>query len=68
MKVNLANFNEIHRPIYVLEEERLRRNLTLIQEVSREANVEVILAFKAYALWKTFPIFREYISSTTPAP
>ena len=65
MKVNLANFNEIHRPIYVLEEERLRRNLTLIQEVSREANVEVILAFKAYALWKTFPIFREYISSTT---
>ena len=23
------------------------------------------MAFKAFALWKTFPIFREYISSTT---
>ena len=27
--------------------------------------MEFILAFKAYALWKTFPIFREYIHHTT---
>ena len=33
--------------------------------MASEADVEIILAFKAYALWKTFPIFREYISSTT---
>lgn len=51
--------------MYILEEERLRRNLALIQRVASEADVEIILAFKAYALWKTFPIFREYISSTT---
>lgn len=65
MQVNLANFNEIHRPIYVLEEERLRQNLSLIRSVAERADMEIILAFKAYALWKTFPIFREYISSTT---
>ena len=65
MQVNLANFNEIHRPIYVLEEERLRHNLSLIRSVAERADMEIILAFKAYALWKTFPIFREYISSTT---
>jgi carboxynorspermidine decarboxylase len=33
--------------------------------VAQEAGVEIILAFKAYALWKTFPIFREYIDATT---
>ena len=65
MKVNLANFNEIHTPFYILEEERLRRNLSLIKKVANEADMEIILAFKAYALWKTFPIFREYIGSTT---
>ena len=27
--------------------------------------MEIILAFKAFALWKTFPIFKEYIRSTT---
>ena len=65
MKVNTDTFDEIHQPMYVLEEARLRKNLALIQQVAQRAGVEIILAFKAYALWKTFPIFREYINSTT---
>lgn len=52
-------------PCYILEERLLRRNLSLIKGVAERAGVEIILAFKAYALWKTFPIFREYISHTT---
>ena len=52
-------------PVYIIEEKKLRRNLQLIADVARKADVEIILAFKAFALWKTFPIFREYIKSTT---
>ena len=52
-------------PIYIIEEERLRRNLQLISDVAKRTSAEWILAFKAFALWKTFPIFREYINSTT---
>ena len=52
-------------PIYIIEEKKLRRNLTLIAGVAAKADIEVILAFKAFALWKTFPIFKEYIRSTT---
>lgn len=52
-------------PVYIIEEALLRRNLQLIADVAKEADVEIILAFKAFALWKTFPIFREYINSTT---
>lgn len=58
-------YDNITLPTYVLEEEKLRRNLQLISNVAREADVEIILAFKAFALWKTFPIFREYINATT---
>lgn len=65
MKVNLVTFEEVHYPVYVLEEQRLRDNLKLIAHVARAADVEIILAFKAYALWKTFPIFRQYIGATT---
>ena len=65
MKVNKKTFSEVHQPVYVLEEARLRRNLALIKRVADEADVEIILAFKAFALWKTFPIFREYIHATT---
>ena len=65
MIVNKQTFSEISVPTYILEEEALRRNLTLISHVAKESGAEIILAFKAYALWKTFPIFRDYISSTT---
>lgn len=65
MKVNTDTFAQISTPMYVLEEKRLRRNLALIKSVADRAGVEIILAFKAFALWKTFPIFREYINSTT---
>ena len=53
------------RPAYVISETLLRRNLSLIASVAAEAGVDIILAFKAFALWKTFPIFREYINGTT---
>ena len=54
-----------YTPIYIIDEQRLRSNLALISRVAHEADVEIILAFKAFALWKTFPIIREYVSSTT---
>lgn len=56
---------EIKTPIYIIEESKLRRNLSLIQQVAQRTESEFILAFKAFALWKTFPIFREYIHATT---
>lgn len=48
-----------------MEEDKLRKNLSLISDVSRRADVNIILAFKAFALWKSFGVFREYIHSTT---
>jgi carboxynorspermidine decarboxylase len=57
--------NSITTPYYLLEERLLRRNLELIRSIAERAGVEIILAFKAYALWRTFPIFREYIHAST---
>ncbi len=56
---------QVPSPCYVMEETLLRRNLSLISRVARESGAEIILAFKAFALWKSFPIFREYINSVT---
>jgi carboxynorspermidine decarboxylase len=65
IKIDSNTFEGVHTPIYILEERLLRRNLQLIQTVARQADVEIILAFKAFALWRSFPIFREYINTTT---
>lgn len=52
--------DQLPTPFYVVYEEKLRRNIELIRSVGREAGVEIIMAFKANALWRTFPILREY--------
>ncbi len=55
----------MNTPYYIVYEEKLRCNLDLITRVMHESGAKIIMAFKANALWRTFPIFREYgISST----
>ena len=63
--INDSVLAEVQTPMYIVEENLLRGNLSLIRDVAQRADIEIILAFKAFALWKTFPIIREYISSTT---
>ena len=65
MKIDKNTFEGVRGPAYIMEEELLRRNLSLIKLVAESADVQIILAFKAFALWKSFPIFREYIDATT---
>lgn len=52
--------SQLPTPYYIVYEEKLRRNLDLIADVSRRSGAHIIMAFKANALWRTFPIFREY--------
>lgn len=59
------DYNKIPSPCFVLDERRLRANLSLIKKVKEEAGVEIIMAFKAFAMFPVFPIIKEYISKTT---
>ncbi|MEA5130085.1 MAG: carboxynorspermidine decarboxylase [Proteiniphilum sp.] len=61
----MIDFTKIPSPCFVMEEELLRRNLQLIRSVQDRAGVQIILAFKAFAMWKSFPIVREYITHST---
>ena len=55
----------IPSPCYVVEESLLRNNLELISHVSKASGAEIIMAFKAFAMWKLFDITREYIPNST---
>ena len=61
----MINLSKIPSPCYVMEEELMRKNLQLIKSVKDRAGIEIILAFKAFAAWKSFPIIREYIQHST---
>ena len=60
--------NEIPTPAYVVYEDRLRRNLTLISEVKRRAGVNIIMAFKANALWRSLAALDRFAASHEVSP
>lgn len=51
---------EFATPYFIVYEDLLRKNIELIVSVAEKAGVEIIMAFKANALWRTFPLFRQY--------
>jgi carboxynorspermidine decarboxylase len=57
-----VNYSVLPSPCYVIDEERFRRNLSLIRHVSDKSGAEIILAFKGFAMWGVFPILKEYVS------
>lgn len=63
MKPN--TLEKIVTPAYVVYENKLRKNLELIRSVMDRAGVNIIMAFKANALWRTFPIIKDYVQDST---
>ncbi|MBQ0082764.1 MAG: carboxynorspermidine decarboxylase [bacterium] len=59
------DYSGIKSPCYVVEERLVRNNLRLIQSVAEQSGAKIIMAFKAFALWKLFHITREYIPCST---
>ncbi|HZH73980.1 MAG TPA: carboxynorspermidine decarboxylase [Mariniphaga sp.] len=59
------DYSKIPSPAYVLDEKLLRNNLELINHVQKEAEIEIILAFKGFSMWGSFPIVREYLNGAT---
>lgn len=59
------DYSKIPSPAFVLEERLLRKNLELISRVQKEAGIEIILAFKGFAMWSTFPMVRNYLPGAT---
>jgi carboxynorspermidine decarboxylase len=54
------DFTKIPTPSYVIDERLLRNNLALIKQVKEAAHIDILVAFKAFANWGVFPIFKEY--------
>lgn len=61
----MMDYTKIPSPCFVLDEQAFRCNLELIKSVKERSGTEIILAFKAFAMWSAFPIVREYIPYST---
>lgn len=56
---------DLPTPYFIVYEDRLRRNLELIDSVAKSSGAHIIMAFKANALWRSFGIVKEYCRDCT---
>lgn len=57
--------SELPTPCYVVDEEKLIRNLTILKEVEESTGAKVLLAQKAFSFYHAYPLIGRYISGTT---
>ena len=59
------DIQKVTAPCYITDEHLLHNNLSLIKFVKEKAGVDIILALKAFSMWKLFPVIKEYIPYST---
>ncbi len=57
--------NDIPTPYFILNLARLRKNLETAKRVREEADCQILLATKAFAMPAVFPVMRDYLDGTT---
>ncbi len=60
-KLIVNSFDKLPSPCYVCEQDLLENNLKLLKKVQDEANVNIILALKGFALWFSFDLCKKYL-------
>ena len=60
-----TGYPQLTRAAYVLREGAFRQNLARIAAIATRADVEIILALKAFSFWPVFDIVREYLPGAT---
>ncbi|MDG4555432.1 MAG: carboxynorspermidine decarboxylase [Candidatus Competibacter sp.] len=52
-------------PYYLIDENRLLKNLRIIRQVRERSGAKSVLALKCFSTWSTFALMREFLDGTT---
>lgn len=57
--------DKLSTPCYVVDEKKLKENLTILKALEEESGCHVLLAQKAFSMYSLYPMIGEYLSGTT---
>ncbi len=55
----------IQTPYYLIDKEKLLRNMEIIARVREQSGAKALLALKCFATWSVFDLMRQYMDGTT---
>ncbi len=56
------DISELKTPFYLLDEQRLEKNLLLLDFVQKQSGAKILLALKGFAFWDSFDLVGKYLS------
>ena len=60
-----TTFENVKTPSYVIDEEKLIKNLEILNDVQVRSGARILLAQKAFSAYSTYPTIARYLSGTT---
>ena len=58
-------FENLRTPCYVVDEKKLRQNLEILREIQERSGCRILLAQKAFSMFRVYPVIGEYLCGTT---
>lgn len=58
-------FEELRTPAYIVLESKLRENLELLEYVQEKSGAKILLAQKAFSMYRVYPLIARYLAGTT---
>jgi carboxynorspermidine decarboxylase len=58
-------FRNVKTPCYIVDEVKIKKNLEILHGVEKESGAHILLAQKAFSMFRLYPLIGEYISGTT---
>lgn len=56
---------QVSTPAYILEEDKLIKNLEILKRVQEESGCKILLAQKCFSMFRVYPLIGQYISGCT---
>ena len=61
----LPDLHALKTPCYLIDEAAIRQNLEILRAVGRESGARVLLAQKAFSMFRLYPLMAQYLQGTT---
>lgn len=60
-----VEIKELKTPVYLVDEKRIEDNLRILKGVEERTGCHILLAQKAFSMFRIYPLIRKYISGAT---
>ena len=57
--------SQLRTPCYVVQEQKLRENLEILREIREETGCHILLAQKAFSMYRLYPMIGQYLDGAT---